>query len=219
MPGKRRRAPAPQPDIPLFWGLTPNQIVAYNLAQARAEKGWTQDEASAALEPYLGSRWSKANFSAAERSVTGDRVRNFDADEIVAFARAFELPVTYFFMPPVPWADGLPVRLADPDPSHLGAALATMVDVVFGEDHNIGLLSFRLEAFLDHLGPEPVTRAQARVRTLVDTRVGKLLQASTREAERWQTQLHAIANHLEDLVTRAKATTADTLGLPDDYVQ
>ena len=57
------------------------------------------------------------------------------------------------------------------------------------------------------------------MRTLVDTRVGKLLQASTREAERWQTQLRAIANHLEDLVTRAKATTADTLGLPDDYVQ
>lgn len=71
---------------------------------------------------------SKANFSAAERSVTGERIRDFDADEIVAFARAFELPVTFFFMPPVPWAQNLPVRLETPDARPLGNSLAKMVD-------------------------------------------------------------------------------------------
>src|SRR3546814_10466071 len=81
-------------EVPLYFGLTPNQVVAYNLAQARALKGWTQDQAAEALEPHLGARWSSASYSAAERSVDGNRIRNFDADEIVAFARAFELPIT-----------------------------------------------------------------------------------------------------------------------------
>jgi transcriptional regulator with XRE-family HTH domain len=75
-------------------GFTPNQVVAYNLTRAREDKGWTQDEAAGALAPYLGKRWSKASVSQAERSVAGRFIRNFDADEIVAFARAFELPVS-----------------------------------------------------------------------------------------------------------------------------
>ena len=44
-----------QAEVPLYFGLTPNQVVAYNLAQARLLKGWTQDQACEALEPHLGS--------------------------------------------------------------------------------------------------------------------------------------------------------------------
>jgi hypothetical protein len=55
------------------------------------------------LEPHVGARWSKASFSAAERSITGERVRQFSADDLFALARAFELPVTYFLCPPT-WA-------------------------------------------------------------------------------------------------------------------
>lgn len=80
--------------------LTPNQVVAYNLRQARALRGWTQDQAAEALEPHLGERWSRVVFSAAERSVSGQRVRQFTADDLVAFARAFNLPVTWFLLPP-----------------------------------------------------------------------------------------------------------------------
>ena len=80
--------------------MTGNQVVAHNLTSARALRGWTQERAAAELEPYLGERWSKATFSAAERSVTGARIRQFSADELEAFARAFRLPVAYFFMPP-----------------------------------------------------------------------------------------------------------------------
>jgi transcriptional regulator with XRE-family HTH domain len=77
--------------------------VAWNLRRARARRGWTQEEAAERLEPYIGTRWSKAAFSAAERSVEGERVRHFTADNLFAFARTFDLPVGYFLCPP-PWA-------------------------------------------------------------------------------------------------------------------
>jgi hypothetical protein len=82
--------------------LTPNQVVAFNLSEARRLRGWTQQRAAAELEPYVGVRWSKASFSAAERSVDGIRVRKFSADHIVAFARCFEVSVEFFFEPPPP---------------------------------------------------------------------------------------------------------------------
>jgi transcriptional regulator with XRE-family HTH domain len=80
--------------------LSPKQIVAFNLRRARGLRGWTQETAAERLEPLLGERWSRAVYSAAERSITGERIRQFDADEIAAFAVAFELPVAFFFMPP-----------------------------------------------------------------------------------------------------------------------
>lgn len=80
--------------------LTPNQLVAHNLRAAREARGLTQEQAATLLEPFLGEHWSVAVFSAAERSVAGKRVREFDADTIQALARAFELPIGYFFLPP-----------------------------------------------------------------------------------------------------------------------
>ena len=80
---------------------TPNQIVAYNLGRARRLKGWTQDEAAENLEPHIGELWSKASYSAAETSAhRNERIRRFSADEIAAFAKAFKLPITWFFLPP-----------------------------------------------------------------------------------------------------------------------
>lgn len=82
--------------------MTPNQIVAYNLARARALRGWTQEVAANHLAKFLAlhAKWSRATFSVAEQSVKGVRIREFTADDIFAFARAFELPVTYFLLPP-----------------------------------------------------------------------------------------------------------------------
>ena len=48
--------------------MTPNQIVAHNVARARALRGWTQEQAAEALAPYLGAKLSGASFSALERS-------------------------------------------------------------------------------------------------------------------------------------------------------
>ena len=122
--------------------------------QAREWRGWTQDEAAAALEPYLGVRWSKATFSQAERSVAGRFIRNFTADEIVAFARGFELPVTWFFMPPPPWAaPGMPTRLAVPDEPQFGEPVATLVDLVFGDDYQQALVDRAPRQLLGRAGP------------------------------------------------------------------
>ena len=53
------------------------------------------------LEPYLGTKWKKASFSVAERSVDeGSRTRNFDANELLAFTQAFDKPLGWFFLPP-----------------------------------------------------------------------------------------------------------------------
>jgi transcriptional regulator with XRE-family HTH domain len=76
--------------------LTATQVVAHNLRRARGLRRWTQEEAAERLEPHLGVRWSKASFSAAER-----RGRQFSADEVIAFAAAFDFPLVFFFeIPP-----------------------------------------------------------------------------------------------------------------------
>ena len=204
MPRKTPRISAPEGEVPLFVGLTPNQVVAYNLARARAMRGWTQDQAAEALAPYLGTRWSKASLSQAERSVGGRFVRNFNADEIVAFARAFELPVTWFFLPPPPESSpGVPMRLATPDAQPFGEMVALLVDLVFGDDYQQALLSMRLDAFLDALGTGPLTKAQERVAGLVRARVEALVRHSFRDLGQWQTMLRGVANQLEDLERRA----------------
>ena len=199
-----RRGTAAKDEVPLYFGLTPNQVIAYNLAQARTDKGWTQDEACEALEPYLGSRWSKASYSAAERSVDGNRIRQFDADEIVAFARAFELPVTWFFMPPPPWVSpGVPAKLRTPDAERFGAPLALLADLVFGADYPRALIELRFQAFLDELGPNPLSDAQARMIQSVDARKAQLLRHALSDLDQWTTQLRALANQLEDVEARA----------------
>jgi hypothetical protein len=210
----RKRTPeneAPSTPDP-YLGLTPNQVVAFNLAQARLWKGWTQDQAAEALEPYLGKRWSKASVSQAERSIAGKFVRNFDADEIVAFARAFELPVGWFFMPPPPHSDqpGVPVKLKTPDAKHLGTALALLVDLVFGDETNQALLQMRLDAWLQQRPPQ-LTQAQQRITDLVRRRIDSLASATIDDLADWQTTLRAMANHLEDLETRARAAANQEL--------
>lgn len=80
--------------------LTANQLVAYNLTRIRKAQGLSQEQARGLLRPYLGSDWSKAAYSAAERSYNGKRVRQFTADDLVALSLAFSVPVAYFFLPP-----------------------------------------------------------------------------------------------------------------------
>lgn len=82
--------------------LAANQLIGYNLARIRKTLGLSQEEAAARLEPYLGKRWSKNVYSAAERSYDGTRVRQFDGDELLAMSLAFGVSVGYFFLPPRP---------------------------------------------------------------------------------------------------------------------
>jgi transcriptional regulator with XRE-family HTH domain len=81
-------------------GVDLNEVVAYNFRRARELRGLTQDEAAVALERFLGVRLPQASISALERSFGGDKRREFDAQEILAFACAFDVPLLWFFLPP-----------------------------------------------------------------------------------------------------------------------
>jgi transcriptional regulator with XRE-family HTH domain len=78
------------------------QVVAYNIAQARKKRGWTQRELGAELAKVTGTPWSNALVSAAEAGWSGatGRVRSFDVDDVAAFALALDLPIGWFFLPP-----------------------------------------------------------------------------------------------------------------------
>ena len=79
---------------------TASQVVAHNLTRARELRGLTQTEIAERLSRFTGSNWSQATVAQAEGSVGGHRVRQFTANELVALARTFDLPVLFFFLPP-----------------------------------------------------------------------------------------------------------------------
>ncbi|HEX3828051.1 MAG TPA: helix-turn-helix transcriptional regulator [Sporichthyaceae bacterium] len=94
MPTRRRSEPIEEPTVNL------NEVIAYNFRRARELRGLTQPEAAAVLEPFLGQRLPQASISAIERTFGGDKHREFDAQELLAFACAFDLPLLWFFLPP-----------------------------------------------------------------------------------------------------------------------
>jgi transcriptional regulator with XRE-family HTH domain len=194
-----------------YRGMDPNQVVAYNLTRARQLRGLTQDDAAAALEPYLGVRWSKASFSQAERSVAGRFVRRFDAEEIVAFARAFELPVTWFFLPPPAWKDGAPVKLTTADARRFGTEVGLLVDLVFGDDtEQRALLEARLAEFFDHLGAEGLTKAQERIGDVAALRTTAAVRHRLGDIEQWEEWLRTVADKLLELRKDTAAATDQT---------
>jgi transcriptional regulator with XRE-family HTH domain len=80
------------------------------LHELRNERAWSQERAAKEIARFLGVRWSKATFSLIERSVDGNRIKQFSGDEIIALCLAFEVPVVSLFNPPE-WIDGHPVRI------------------------------------------------------------------------------------------------------------
>jgi transcriptional regulator with XRE-family HTH domain len=80
-------------------GADLNEIVAYNFKRAREMYGWTQDDVADRLERFLGVRLPQASISGIERGYQG-RHREFDAQEILAFACCFDVPLIWFFIPP-----------------------------------------------------------------------------------------------------------------------
>ncbi|MGH9099236.1 MAG: hypothetical protein ACRDV8_03285 [Acidimicrobiales bacterium] len=117
--------------------FTPNQVVAYNLWRARQLRDWTQDEAAEAVAPYLGSRLSGASWSAAERSVEGVRVREFNADELLALARGFGVPIGWFLTPPPVDEE---IGLATPDAGPDGLDPMVLLDALLGTEETLPYL-------------------------------------------------------------------------------
>lgn len=173
---------------------TVNQVVAFNLRRARELRGWTQETAAAHLEPFLGKRWSRAVFSAAERSVDGKRVRPFDADELVAFARGFGLPVAWFLLPPegVESLEGVEAG---------GAPLSTpgLVDLLFpATEVAQSALSERLKALFQSLPLGLRTPPQKLIDVLVGAHFEGQLQSNI-DLSKWYGDLRSLADSLEQI--------------------
>ena len=89
-----------QPDI------DPNGLVAWNLRQARTLRGWTQAETVERLSEF-GIQWSVPSLSDAERSWKPDaRYREFTAADLVTLSLTFDLPLSWWFLPPTSDATG-----------------------------------------------------------------------------------------------------------------
>lgn len=116
-------------------GVDLNEIVAYNFKAARELRGWTQEETALRLEQLLGQRLPQASISSIERAYEGDRRREFDAQELMAFALAFELPLLWFFLPPA--GDGRRLR-------HTSSQVNELYGIVLGRPEQLPPLYDRL---------------------------------------------------------------------------
>ena len=191
---------------------TPNQIVALNIARARAMRGWTQEQASAAVAPYLGTRLSNASFSSIERSIAGTRVKQFSADELIAFSRGFDLPIGWFFLPPPPEQDA---GLHAADATWRGVDMSVLLDAVLGTDNSSppwrqALLDYAAataSAQGDGTGTGAATAgtAEHRLDQLAELRAAAELRGTFGDV----TEARAVLLRLADLIDRLDANEAD----------
>lgn len=185
--------------------ITPNQIVAFNLTEARRLRGWTQEEAAAELEPFVGARWSKATFSSAERSIDGRRVRQFAADEIVAFSRCFGVPIGFFFMPPRPSQSETPVRFATAEREDDGLSLTELLDAIFGAPGERQVLSARLDDYLGEISTSELTDAQDRLTWQAEDALTAVVMKQLGRLDEWESALTELTSQVRSWKNAAKA--------------
>lgn len=178
---------------------TPNQLVAYNLRRARELRGWTQDQAAKAIEPHLGERWSSASYSLAERSTDRpDRIRNFTADEIVAFCLAFELPLAWFLFPPDPDPHGrLPVIAPSGVKEGREPLTGLLIELVFANDEGQALLAKRLHDLLAAYPEEMEGPFMKYLSEATEQASLRAIEQATGELDTWVTKLRELAVYLE----------------------
>jgi transcriptional regulator with XRE-family HTH domain len=165
---------------------TPNQIVASNLIRLRQRRGLTQSEAARKLSDYSPKVWTEPMVAHAERSVTGNRIREFTADDLVTMARAFDVPVLYFLTPPPD------LFVSVPDKPVYGITTQAMLEAVLGRLDNLS----EWEALLD----EWDFPADAEVPFPLSEDGRRQLRASAREVALVRAQ-HIIRTHFKgDLI-------------------
>lgn len=155
---------------------SPNQVVAGNLQRLRHRRGLTQGEVARLLSSVAGKTWSEAMVAHAERSVTGNRVREFTADDLVTLARAFDVPVLYFLTPP---PTGLFVHVPGSRIDTL-----TMLEAVLGRPDNLSEWEVLLDEWSfadDNELPFPLStqrrqRIQATAREVAAIRANHLIR-------------------------------------------
>lgn len=202
--------------------MSPNQVVAYNVAKARALRRWTQEQAADALEPYLGTRLSVASFSALERTAWRlDRLKEFDADELLAFSRAFDLPIGFFFTPPSPDLD---IGLHAADAGVNGLDPIVLLDAVLGRPENLPVWEQELLAYAASEAPVPRSKRTkvnskpsdlaARLEPLGALRAKALLRTAFGEVSGASDVLERVASALRLLDEMAASAAADAEAPP-----
>lgn len=115
-----------------------NAICSYNVKHLREKRGWTQQYVADRLGAITGHVLPQASISAMERGFDGERRRRFDAHELYLLSVVFDVPFTYFFIPPPdPGAD----VLAD-----TGAPVSDVYRRMLGEEWQLADMDDRLES-------------------------------------------------------------------------
>lgn len=179
-------------------GVDLNEVVAHNFRRARELRGWTQEETAARLEPLVGQRLPQASISAIERAYEGDRRREFDAHELLAFALAFELPLLWFLLPP----EGDRRRLR-----RTSRQVDELYEIVLGREEQLEPLYERLRQ-LGIDDPTELDRAMERI-------TGAPAESRKSYRERRKRLLMALLDDYADDVDRA----ADELGRFFDHLR
>lgn len=177
-----------------------NQVVAYNVRQARLLKGWTQEELAFQLERFIGQRLTQAGISSIERAWDGDRRRVFDAHELLFFAMVFDLPIIYFLLPPP--GDGRRMR-------GTSRYVDGLYDWLIGREEQTGPVYERLRE-LGHTDPTPADeraerllgiRSDAQKRSFKERRKQMLIAILDDEADNFDRdieELGRIVDHLRE---------------------
>lgn len=189
----RRRRQAP-PEFERT--IDANQLVGVNFRLARELRTWTQENTAKHLAPYLGHVLPKASISAIERGLDRDRRRVFNAQELVAFALAFDVPIMWFFLP-VPGTEAM--RLEGTD-----EPVTNLLRLLLGRQNQMEFLRRRLGGLRDATD-EPVL--DEVVEGLVGSNSWKHLEATRLlaiEELAWRK-----AGKIERLVADMRAVLAD----------
>jgi transcriptional regulator with XRE-family HTH domain len=177
--------------------LTANQVVAYNLARIRKALGLTQQQAADLLADHVGARWSKTVYSAAERSYDGTRIRQFTADDLVAFSIAFQVPVIYFLLPPREDDREDAEGVADGEAGRL--PWRHLFDVMAG-GRNRSAIQLRLEELPTEDQPSPLLRDALWLIAIGGPSSGKLVESLRDQQEA------SVRNELDKLRDRDPVT-------------
>ncbi len=134
--------------------LDVNGIVSYNIKAIRERRGWTQQSVAERLGRLTGHELPQASISAMERGFEAERKRRFDAHELYLLSMVFDVPITYFFIPPPGTGFEL---LAD-----TGRPVSELYASLLGQEHQLPPFDERLEE-INISNPEETDAALAAI--------------------------------------------------------
>lgn len=194
--------------------LTANQLVAYNVSRFRRNMSMTQERLAERLTLFSGKPWSKVTVSAAERSFDGTRVRQFDADDLVALSSALTVPIPGFFLPPDDDGESVQYVLAPARPDSANGVNGLLLAFVLSRDDegpNIELFSQLTQremerTFGDHFHPYLTgTYSLTGLSVLENSEEGR--EGAAVELERELAQAFRLIRRLLDSVHRHQGAT------------